>query len=94
MDLNRKHQYSYISILEPFQSLLELEIYRRKLGMANAKANMSAKILIFSSKDWEELESMDTIQQLTCQLCVRGTREMFKITAVYARCSAIERLEL
>ncbi|KAK4732459.1 hypothetical protein R3W88_025447 [Solanum pinnatisectum] len=89
MDLNRKHQYSYIAILEPFQSPVELEIYRRRLGMANAKTNMYVKIWIFWSEDWEELESMDTIQQLTCQFCIRGTRETFKITAV-----TIERLEL
>ncbi|KAG5599687.1 hypothetical protein H5410_031057 [Solanum commersonii] len=68
IDLNRKHHYSYIALLEPFQSPSELEYYRRKLGLPNAKVSSSAKIWIFWEENWEE--------------------------EVYARCSAIERLEL
>lgn len=47
IDLYRKNHYSYIALLEPFQSPSELDEYRRRLGVSNARANCSAKIWIF-----------------------------------------------
>ncbi|KAG5610102.1 hypothetical protein H5410_021383, partial [Solanum commersonii] len=70
IELNKRHQYSYISLLEPFQIPSELEQYRRKLG------------------------SSDTTQQLTMNLRICGTKNKFVVTAVYGRCSGLERLEL
>ncbi|KAH0692608.1 hypothetical protein KY285_019705 [Solanum tuberosum] len=94
IDLNRRHHYSYIALLEPFQSPSELEYYRRKLGLPNAKVSSSAKIWIFWEENWEEEGSTDTTQQLTMNFKLKGSQFRFSITAVYARCSAIERLEL
>ncbi|KAK4733470.1 hypothetical protein R3W88_007731 [Solanum pinnatisectum] len=93
-DLNRRHHYSYIALLEPFQSPFKLEYYRRKLGLPNAKVSSSAKIWIFWEENWEVEGSTDTTQQLTMNFKLKGTQFRFAITAVYARCSAIERLEL
>lgn len=67
---------------------------KRKLGFQNAKANCSAKIWIFWDENWDEEGSTDTIQQLTMNFKIRETQKRFAVTAVYARCSAIERLEL
>ncbi|KAG5577077.1 hypothetical protein H5410_057211 [Solanum commersonii] len=76
IELNKRHQHFYISILEPFQSLSDLDSYKARLGMQN-------------SKDYN-----DILQQLKINFKLRGTSERFKVTTVYARCSALERLEL
>lgn len=54
MDLYRRHQYSYIALFEPFQSPTEIENYRMKLGMSNARVNSSSKIWIFQDSYWEK----------------------------------------
>lgn len=54
MDLNRKHHYSYIALLEPFQCPSELEKYKRRLGKQQAKVNCSSKIWLFWDEEWEE----------------------------------------
>ncbi|XP_049414796.1 uncharacterized protein LOC125877592 [Solanum stenotomum] len=94
IDLHRRNHYSYIALLEPFQNPAELERYRIKLGMPKAKASSSAKIWIFWKDDWEEQDYNDTGQQLTVNFQKRGTTDIFSVTAVYARCNALERLEL
>lgn len=92
VDLHRRHHYSYIALLEPFQSPSELENYRMKLGLKNATINCSAKIWIFWDEYWEEQSSID--KQITMHFKLKGTQGRFMIIVVYARCSAIERLEL
>ncbi|KAH0723024.1 hypothetical protein KY290_005690 [Solanum tuberosum] len=89
-----RHHYTYITLLEPFQSPNELENYKRRLGMHNANVNLLAKIWSFWNENWEEEDYKDIVQQLTIGYKLRGIRERFKVTAIYARCSAIERLEL
>ncbi|KAG5630393.1 hypothetical protein H5410_002110 [Solanum commersonii] len=49
IDLQRRHHYTYISLLEPFQSPLVVEEYRRNLNLQYAMANCSAKLWIFWS---------------------------------------------
>ncbi|KAG5571020.1 hypothetical protein H5410_060786 [Solanum commersonii] len=41
----------------------------------------------------EEEGSIDTIQQLTINFKLKGSQDRFKVIVVYARCSALERLE-
>ncbi|WMV42195.1 hypothetical protein MTR67_035580 [Solanum verrucosum] len=47
------------------QSPNELEAYRRKLGLPNARVNSSSKIWVFWEDNWVEKGSTDTMQQLT-----------------------------
>ncbi|KAH0705857.1 hypothetical protein KY285_010386 [Solanum tuberosum] len=94
LDLNRKHHYSYIALLEPFQSPSELDRYKRKLGKQHAKVNFSSKIWLFWDEKWVEQDCIDTVQQLTISFKHRDTNAHVKVTVVYARCSALERLEL
>lgn len=51
MDLHKWYQYTYIALLEPFQCPAELENYRGKLGLPNARVNCSGKIWIF----WDDI---------------------------------------
>ncbi|KAH0642252.1 hypothetical protein KY289_033226 [Solanum tuberosum] len=76
------------------QSPSELEAYRRKLGLPNARVNSSSKIWVFWEDNWVEKGSTDTMQQLTMQFQLRGRDACFRVTTVYARCTALERLEL
>ncbi|XP_049389010.1 uncharacterized protein LOC125853369 [Solanum stenotomum] len=62
--------------------------------MPKAKVSSSAKIWIFWENDWEEQDYNDTGQQLTVNFKKRGTNDIFSVTTVYARCSALEKLEL
>ncbi|KAH0713632.1 hypothetical protein KY289_009591 [Solanum tuberosum] len=92
-----KPDLSYVntkSRKKPFQSPAELDNYRRKLGKQYARVNYSSKIWVFWDEEWEEQEYTDTMQQLTCSFKHKYTHSLFKITAMYARCSALDRLEL
>lgn len=92
MDLNRRNRYSFVALMEPFQPVSELEMYKRRLGFHNAYCNVSSKIWVFWKEDWILQESRDSGQQLTIRfLC---NQVYFSITSVYARCLAVERLEL
>lgn len=62
--------------------------------MTNAKVNGVAKIWVLWDDEWEEQEIIDTIQHLTIQFKLRGSNNVFKVTAMYARCSALERLKV
>jgi len=94
IDLHRRNHYSYIALLELFQNPTHLEKYKIKLGMPKAKVSSSAKIWIFWENDWEEHNYNDTGRQLTVNFKKRGTNDIFSVTGVYARFSALERLEL
>ncbi|KAG5587128.1 hypothetical protein H5410_047562 [Solanum commersonii] len=54
MDLHKMNQYSYIALLESFQSPSELEKYRLKLGLPKVKLSSSTKNWIFWDNEWEE----------------------------------------
>jgi len=92
MDLNKRHHYSFIALMEPFQNPVELDQYRRKLGFEYAGVNCYGKIWYFWRTDWEGSIILDTMQQITIKFKIRN--HFFLITAVYARCIALERLEL
>lgn len=94
MELNRRHHYPYIALIEPSQGPHELEEYKRRLGIQNAIANCSSKIWIFWNGEWEGQVLTDIIQQRTLKFrCKAGNQEIM-ISAVYARCNPLERLEL
>lgn len=47
IDLNRRHHYSFIALMEPFRGPKELEQYRRKLRLGKAGVNALGKIWYF-----------------------------------------------
>ncbi|KAG5606965.1 hypothetical protein H5410_028457 [Solanum commersonii] len=62
--------------------------------MANAIVNCSGKIWLFWMDVWDGEIISDTIQQITIKFTHNVTKQHALITTVYARCSALERLEL
>lgn len=47
MELNRRHKYNFIALMEPSQRPQELEQYKKRLILQNAYSNCSDKILVF-----------------------------------------------
>lgn len=92
MDLNRRHKYNLIAVMEPFQGPKELDQYKRNLGCQNANCNVYAKIWVFWEDDGRGEVLRDSMQQVALKLS-KNNVEMI-CTAVYARCNALERLEL
>ncbi|KAH0714422.1 hypothetical protein KY284_007327 [Solanum tuberosum] len=78
--------------MEPFQDPSELDHFRRKLGFDNAGVNCSGKIWYFWRSEWEGINILDIVQQVTIRFKIDS--KFFLISVVYARCNALERLEL
>ncbi|XP_015054917.1 uncharacterized protein LOC107001349 [Solanum pennellii] len=78
--------------MEPFQDPSELDNFRRKLGFDNAGVNCSGKIWFFWISEWEGINILDTVQQVTIKFKI--DIKFLLISVVYARCNALERLEL
>ncbi|KAK4706689.1 hypothetical protein R3W88_033755 [Solanum pinnatisectum] len=63
-----------------------------KLGFDKAATNCNGKIWYFWKDEWMGSILLDTIQQVTIQF--KHNNKKFIISVVYARCNALERLEL
>ncbi|KAK6773984.1 hypothetical protein RDI58_029223 [Solanum bulbocastanum] len=94
MDLKRRHHYSYIALMEPFQGPYDLDKYKSRLGMDKAMANYSSKIWVFWNADWEAEVISDSYQQISIKFKHGRLQRDFVILAVNAKCCALERLEL
>ncbi|XP_070039229.1 uncharacterized protein LOC142177090 [Nicotiana tabacum] len=80
--------------MEPMQQARKLEKYRRKIGFAQAVANVSNKIWAFIDEVFEVTIIYDMVKQLTLRLFHTETQVELILTLVYAKCDAIERMEL
>ncbi|XP_019238868.1 PREDICTED: uncharacterized protein LOC109220945 [Nicotiana attenuata] len=80
--------------MEPKQQAKKMDQHRRRLGFEQAVINVSNKIWVFIGEryDFEILFNME--QQLTLKLIDTDEHKEFIITLVYAKCDAIERIEL
>ncbi|XP_060190556.1 uncharacterized protein LOC132619776 [Lycium barbarum] len=94
IELNRRHHYSLIALMEPFHGSDEVESYRRRLGIHNSMVNMSEKIWIFLTDDWQAQVIMDSVQHVTLKMTHVNLQQETFVTIVYAKCTTIERLEL
>ncbi|XP_059295473.1 uncharacterized protein LOC132048806 [Lycium ferocissimum] len=80
--------------MEPFHGPDEVESYRRRLGILNSMVNMSEKIWISWTDDWQAQVIMDSMQHVTLKMTHVNLQQEAFVTIVYAKCTAIERLEL
>lgn len=44
IDLNKKYQYSFISLIDPFQEVSKIDQYVRRSGFINAFCNSTSKM--------------------------------------------------
>lgn len=91
---HRKNHYEFIGLMEPMQQARTLEKYRNRIGFAQAIANVSNKIWAFIDEVYEVTVMYNLVQQLTLRLYHSETHVEFVLTLVYAKCDAIERIEL
>ncbi|XP_075084879.1 uncharacterized protein LOC142168117 [Nicotiana tabacum] len=92
--MHRQHHFEFIGLMEPMQQARKLERYRRKIGFAQAIANVSNKIWAFIDEVFDVTIMYNMVQQLTLRLFHTETHVKLVLTLVYAKCDAIERIEL
>ncbi|XP_075083347.1 uncharacterized protein LOC142167090 [Nicotiana tabacum] len=80
--------------MEPFQKKGLIDRYKRRLNMETANADINRQIWLFFDAvvEWELVE--DTEQQVTVRVFHHDLGQHMMMTFVYAKCSAIERLDL
>nr|XP_009782875.1 PREDICTED: uncharacterized protein LOC104231559 [Nicotiana sylvestris] len=92
--MHRKNHYEFVGLMEPKQQAKKLERYRNKIGLAQAISNVSNKIWAFIDEVFEVVVMYNMVQQLTLRLFHTEKHAEFVLTLIYAKCDAIERIEL
>ncbi|XP_070050003.1 uncharacterized protein [Nicotiana tomentosiformis] len=80
--------------MEPFQKKGLIDRYKRRLNMETAYTNINGQIWLFFDAvvEWELVE--DTEQHVTVRVFHHDLWQHMMMTFVYAKCSAIESLDL
>ncbi|XP_075099497.1 uncharacterized protein LOC142176265 [Nicotiana tabacum] len=92
--MHRQNHYDFVGLMEPKQQAKKLERYRNKIGLAQAISNVSNKIWAFIDEVFEVTVMYNMVQQLTLRLFHTESHVEFVLTLIYAKCDAIERIEL
>ncbi|XP_070011033.1 uncharacterized protein [Nicotiana sylvestris] len=92
--MHRQHHFDFVGLMEPMQDNKKLELYRRKIGLSQAFLNISNKVWAFVDDLYEVTVLYDMEQQITLKMIHTETHIVQIITLVYAKCDAIERIEL
>ncbi|XP_070015947.1 uncharacterized protein [Nicotiana sylvestris] len=92
--MHRKNHYEFVGLMEQKQQAKNLERYRNKIGLAQAISNVSNKIWAFIDEVFEVTIMNSMVQQLTLRLFHTESHVEFVLTLIYAKCDAIERIEL
>lgn len=92
--IDRQFHFDFIALMEPKQHIRTVDQYRRRLGFEQVVVNVSNKIWVFIDQkfDFDILVNME--QQITLKMTDTDDHKEFIITMVYAKCDAIERIEL
>ncbi|XP_075098996.1 uncharacterized protein LOC142175889 [Nicotiana tabacum] len=80
--------------MEPFQKKGLIDRYKRRLNMETAYTNINGQIWLFFNAvvEWELVEDIE--QQVTVRVFYHDLGQHMMMTFVYAKCSAMERLDL
>ncbi|XP_075098809.1 uncharacterized protein LOC142175728 [Nicotiana tabacum] len=92
--MNKEHNFCVVALMEPFQKKGLIDRYKRRLNMETAYKNINGQIWLFFDAvvEWELVE--DTEQQVTVRVFHHDLGQHMMMTFVYAKCSAMERLDL
>ncbi|XP_019234077.1 PREDICTED: uncharacterized protein LOC109214595 [Nicotiana attenuata] len=92
--MQKEHGFFIVALMEPFQKKKFIYNYRRRLGMDAAVSNVNGKIwlIFYAVVEWDLL--IDTEQQMTIRVYHQDLGKHIMMTIVYAKCCALERLEL
>ncbi|XP_070034821.1 uncharacterized protein [Nicotiana tomentosiformis] len=94
INLHRKYNFYLIGLIESWQDINKLEVYRRKLGIESAFVNVNGMIWAFIDEDIDVEVLIDMDQELIPKLFHRVVSKGLIGTLVYAKCDVIERIEL
>ncbi|XP_070015222.1 uncharacterized protein [Nicotiana sylvestris] len=92
--MHRQNHYEIVGLMEPKQQAKKLERYINKIGLAHAISNVSNKIWAFIDEVFEVTVMYNMVQQLTLRLFHTESHVEFVLTLIYAKCDAIEWIEL
>ncbi|XP_009793730.1 uncharacterized protein [Nicotiana sylvestris] len=92
--MDRQYQFDFIALMEPMQQTRTVDQYRRRLGFEQVVVNISNKIWIFIDQKYDFYILFNMKQQITLRMTDTDDHKEFIITMVYAKCHAIERIEL
>nr|XP_016481277.1 PREDICTED: uncharacterized protein LOC107802319 [Nicotiana tabacum] len=92
--MQKEHGFFIVALMEPKQKKRFIQKYRRRLGMEAAISNVNEKIWLFIDALVEFDVLIDTDQMLTIEVYHRELGKYMMMTFVYAKCCALERLEL
>ncbi|XP_070035176.1 uncharacterized protein [Nicotiana tomentosiformis] len=93
-DLSPTTSAKGVALMEPFQKKGLIDRYKRRLNMETAYTNINGQIWLFFNAvvEWELVEDIE--QQVTVRVFYHDLGQHMMMTFVYAKCSAMERLDL
>lgn len=68
VQLNQKHHFSLIALMEPFTNRTRIEAFRRRLGMEQAFVNANGQIWVFVDCNYVVEEIQNNDQHLALKL--------------------------
>lgn len=68
INMHKRYQFCFIGLMEPFHDKQGLEVYRRKLDIKHAVANINGKIIAFVDEILEVEVLRDEEKQITVKL--------------------------
>lgn len=82
INLHMKYNFYLIGLVEPWQDINKLELYRRRLGIKSAYANVNGKIWVFVDEDIDVEVLIYMEQQLSLKLFNRVLSRELIVTLV------------
>ncbi|XP_019241168.1 PREDICTED: uncharacterized protein LOC109221159 [Nicotiana attenuata] len=87
---DRQNQFDFM----PKQQMRIVDQHRRRLGVEQVVVNVSNKVWVFIDQNYDFDILFNMEQQITLRMTDTDDHKKFIITMVYAKCDAIERIEL
>ncbi|XP_060190564.1 uncharacterized protein LOC132619785 [Lycium barbarum] len=92
--LHRQKLFNYVALLEPFQHVRHIDMYKLWLNMGTAWHNVNGKIWIFVDAEIQVEIMRDTEQLLSCRFTHLGDGQELVLTVVFASTDRSGRITL
>ncbi|XP_060185367.1 uncharacterized protein LOC132614835 [Lycium barbarum] len=93
-NLIKIHKVDFVAILEPFLNMNKIEKYMKYFGFQHNLSNLNGQIWLFWAGNYNTSVIDNTDQQITIKMHSSNTGKDIFFTAVYAKCTALERKDL
>ncbi|XP_060202706.1 uncharacterized protein LOC132631120 [Lycium barbarum] len=92
--LHRQKHFNYVALLEPFQHVRHIDMYKLWLNMGTSWHNVNGKIWLFVDAEIQVEIMRDTEQLLSCRFTHLGDGQELVLTVVYASTDRSGRIAL